>query len=154
MGFKSRNSNCFDLSKHTKDMLSSGKPVMQDEQVKALIEAIKNVDCCDPNERSNVMPFRCEDGAWKMVRVKRIGGAWLMQMPGKQQPVVFIPRRNDVSPLAKPQATNNVEKVSTVEKSVVSATTDDKNSNSSTQNSSIIKSLLTNKSTLSKILTL
>lgn len=151
----------FDLSKQTKEILSAGKPVMHEDRVNQLLEALKNVDCCDPNERSNIMPFRSEDGSWKMVRVKRIGGAWLMQMPGKQQPVVFIPKLNAVSPLAACQhPKNNAQKDSPSSPTVMpeiivppaSIITD--SASSSTPGTSLIKSLLSKKSTISKMLTI
>jgi len=148
----------FDLSKHTKEMLSAGKSLLHEERVKELVAAIKNVDCCDPNERSNILPYKSEDGTWKMVRVKRIGGAWLMQMPGKPQPVVFIPKLNSVSPLARPNPSNTASKDTPsgglIRQIMASPPTMIGNdSESSTQSSSLIKSLLSQKSTLSKMLT-
>jgi len=145
----------FDLSKHTKEMLSAGKSLLHEERVKELIAAIKNVDCCDPNERSNILPFKCEDGTWKMVRVKRIGGAWLMQMPGKPQPVVFIPKLNSVSPLARPNTASKDTPSGALIPEIMASppTLIGNDSESSTQSSSLIKSLLSQKSTFSKMLT-
>jgi len=65
--------------------------MMDDRRVKSLKEAVRHTDCCDPSMHSNVLPFRCTDGTWKMVRTKRIGGAWLIQMPGRETASVVIP---------------------------------------------------------------
>ncbi|CAK8672981.1 unnamed protein product [Clavelina lepadiformis] len=68
---------------------------MDGDRLRSLEQAIRDTDCCDPNERSNVLPFCCPDGKWRMVRSKRIGGAWLVQMPGSDTPTLYVPKQSE-----------------------------------------------------------
>ena len=71
------------------------KPVMDDSRVRSLEEALAKIDCCDPHERSNVIPCQCADGKWRMVKSKCVGGAWVVHVPGAVQPSVYLPLQRD-----------------------------------------------------------
>ena len=72
-----------------------GKQAMDDDRVRSLEEALSKIDCCDPAERSNMLPYRCADGKWRMVRSKCVGGAWVVQVPGAVQPSIYVPLQRD-----------------------------------------------------------
>ena len=65
--------------------------VMGDDRVRSLEEALSKIDCCDPHEHSNVLPYKCPDGKWRMVKSKCVGGVWLVHVPGAVQPSVYLP---------------------------------------------------------------
>nr|CAB3264836.1 ZF(C2H2)-52 zinc finger protein [Phallusia mammillata] len=69
-----------------------------DDRMKSLEEALRNSDCCEGNMHISVMPMQCPDGKWKMVRAKRIAGAWIIQMPDKDTTSVVLPREAPKAP--------------------------------------------------------
>ena len=74
------------------------KPAMDDNRLRSLEQALSQIDCCDPDERSNVLPYQCSDGKWRMVKSKCVGGAWVVHVPGAVQPSIYLPlHRNNRS---------------------------------------------------------
>jgi len=107
------------------------KPVMDDSRVRSLEEALSKIDCCDPHERSNVIPCKCADGKWRMVKSKCVGGAWVVQVPGAAQPSVYLPLQRD-----RPRGTLDnwlKEQLTSVPKSRPRSTSTPQNTNSPQQ---------------------
>ncbi|XP_039252758.2 uncharacterized protein LOC120330010 [Styela clava] len=64
------------------------------ERQKELEKALLSTDCCDIDDSSTTMPFKCPDGVWRMVKFKCIRGLWLVQIPGSPTPTVYVPCDN------------------------------------------------------------
>nr|NP_001071976.1 zinc finger protein [Ciona intestinalis]BAE93275.1 zinc finger protein [Ciona intestinalis] len=88
------------------------KSAMADDRLRSLEKALRDTDCCDPNERSSVLPIRGSDGKWNMVRTKRIGGAWLVQLPGNTKPSVFLPKNGEKESEVKHELLSKLSSVS------------------------------------------
>ena len=87
-----KNFSCTEnLLKSAQHCHSDKKIIMDDDRLRSLEEALSKIDCCDPQERSNVLPYRCPDGKWRMVQTRCVGGAWLILLPGAQRPSVYVP---------------------------------------------------------------